>query len=534
MKKLICLCLVLCLSLFIGCGLLRGKDGPTGGGSAAAAGSAARFDEEEGDTLFQYLSAYKQSADLSNLTPRGLPPESPKTGPANDWGGDPVPYVNPLGSQALYDGGVDYNPDGEMHYTYLEDSTETSRTVHGQKWSLGFTPGEGDHEGDPFPFLRDYAAKLGAEFLPAVSEDVMIFIVREQDARHFCTVTATAGGIGLEIIKQRVFEVNKAYTITPDMYDDAGEFHFIADLPGAKFTRIHCGLPDGGLWLLGEGESENSSIRWNCYYITDLYTDQHKQYTLYDFPQDPGLYEFILSAPNDYEVPSTFTIEFRETEYVLPGYKPGGLGALVVKNTPPVNVFVVSQKSITLDDKINGRSCYCDYTPNDYSDIPLYGVPNGDDIWFNLPAGYYTIIEEPGDTRWSRSNAQLIPVSAGEQTTVTLPDSWKAASEALYEGSDDRELTGSIEIGRMTDKAQTAELALSVSDPYDRDVFPTRENTKITEGGKEVKITDIRREIAPCSIALVIDSSGSMEDDMNRCRGPNLACTKGKRSLAKP
>ncbi|NLY24137.1 MAG: VWA domain-containing protein, partial [Bacteroidales bacterium] len=51
--------------------------------------------------------------------------------------------------------------------------------------------------------------------------------------------------------------------------------------------------------------------------------------------------------------------------------------------------------------------------------------------------------------------------------------------------------------------------------PKERDIFPTKENTVITEGGMQVNIVDIQRRIAPCSVSLVIDSSGSMKKDMD-------------------
>ena len=519
MKKLISLllCLCLCLNLFSGCGLLekvgplRKKDDP------AKTGSSARFEEEEGNTLFQYLNVYKQTADLSGLTPRGLKPETPQTGPADDWSDVPVPFVNPLGSKGLYSS-TEYRPDSDMTYSYLVDSEEMSRSIKGEYWSLRLDEGEGDI----YPFLREYAEKLGAEFLPTPSDDDIVFTVREKDALHFCKVTASESSISsiyVYIIKQRILDVNKAYTITRDMYDSQewnGEYRFLVDMPGTKFTRIHCGLPEGEAMLTCNNESENGSVRWTCSnYEARLNAVEYKQYTLYDFPQDPGLYEFILRGLNSDKPPASFTIEFRETEYDLPGYKPGGLGALVVKNAPQGRVFALPQRYINLRDKINGHAY-------EYDLCPAYGVPSGDDMWFNLPAGYYAIVEEGASDAGGRSYAQMIPVSAGEQTTVTLPDSWKLASEALAVGNDDREITGSIKISEMTDKTKTAELALTVSDPYDRDVFPTKENTKITEGGKEVKIVDIKREIAPCSVALVIDSSGSMKDDMK----PTLAAAK--------
>jgi Mg-chelatase subunit ChlD len=53
-----------------------------------------------------------------------------------------------------------------------------------------------------------------------------------------------------------------------------------------------------------------------------------------------------------------------------------------------------------------------------------------------------------------------------------------------------------------------------VEDPQNRDVFPDKNNTVITESGKQVEILDISRQIAPPSVVLVLDSSGSMGSHM--------------------
>lgn len=115
---------------------------------------------------------------------------------------------------------------------------------------------------------------------------------------------------------------------------------------------------------------------------------------------------------------------------------------------------------------------------------------------------------------YGSTRTQLVPVSSGEQTTVTLPESLKSANTRLNSMADTGELTGGIAIVDSKDKTATAEVSISVSDPLDRDINPTKENTVIYEGSSEVDVTDIKRVVAPCSIALVIDSSGSMKNDM--------------------
>ena len=72
----------------------------------------------------------------------------------------------------------------------------------------------------------------------------------------------------------------------------------------------------------------------------------------------------------------------------------------------------------------------------------------------------------------------------------------------------------SIELVETKDLGTTASISMLINDPLKRDVFPTKDNTTITEGGKKVEITDITRQITPPSIVLVLDSSGSMGNQM--------------------
>ena len=49
----------------------------------------------------------------------------------------------------------------------------------------------------------------------------------------------------MEIVRREVYQVNKEYKITPDMFNQHGEYHFLVELPGKKFTNLNVGLPDG-------------------------------------------------------------------------------------------------------------------------------------------------------------------------------------------------------------------------------------------------------------------------------------------------
>jgi len=358
--------LLACCLVFSGCSnvviaritenLRKYKQGSshTGGGLT----DWADFGEAPENSFYSFLSEYKQSANLSGLTPLGLKPETPQTGPANDWGDTPIPLINPLGSKALYNG-VYHRNIGEggasVSFTYLEGFSEVSKTIDGEKWELKIHT----NGGDVLPFLREYAEKLGAEFYTTTSDGEMAFCVRQPEAYYWCTAVYSerASEVQVDMVKARVFTMNKAYKITKDMYDEQDTFEFLVDMPGKKFTQILCDVPDGGLWLEINQMVESDSMKAEI--VSDrmmMFSQEYTHYTLYNCPQDAGLYRVSLQPGyEDYKsLPSEFTITFHETEYDLPGYKPGGIGELVVKNVPSGRVRAVTQKSVRIDNKLTG------------------------------------------------------------------------------------------------------------------------------------------------------------------------------------
>ena len=460
---------------------------------------AASAIEPEKPAFTDWITDHQKKTENSNLTPRGLPSETPETGEALDWK-IPVPEINPLGAQKLYNLGSGYKEAGDMKLVYLDNLTEVTKVLSGQAWSLSFKT----QNGDVLPFLKEYARKIGGELFSASYDDSFVFRVTRQGSVWWCDVNArTRDRIDLRVLRQKILALNEELKITKNMFGRNGAFHFLADIPGRKFLLLQCRLANGGIRLRADNDSSTRDGMTLIRYMKYLNSAEYPEYTLYDFPQDPGLYEFSVDRQGA-SLPDEVTIRLTETSYDLPGYKSGGMGTLIVKNVPMGKVYATPQSFVDL--RREGKSLGGGVSRE-------YGAACGTDVTFLLPAGYYTVGSEL-KSEFREAKTQLVPVSAGEKTTVRLPEAWGAANRALMARGDDRELTGEILINGKKDLIQTAEIALSVSDPKERDVFPTRENTVITESGAPVEIKDIRREIAPCSIALAIDSSGSMIQDM--------------------
>lgn len=447
----------------------------------------------------EWFDQRRKQAAAAGLTPRGLVPEVPETGATGVWT-IPVPEINPLGAQKLYTKGASYKKAGGLKLSFLDNGAEIQKSLSGEGWTLSFAI----RQGDVLPFLTEYARKIGGEVLPGLSDDGFVFRVTKPDAVWWCDVSAEIRDrVDLRILRQPVLAINTEFKVTKGMFGSDGVFRCVATIPGRNFLLLECSLSNGGITLAANGDFNTRDgmtlIRFRKY--PDF--AEYPKYTYYDFPQDPGIYEITLEKRGN-ALPDEITLKLAETPHALPGYTSGGMGLLVVKDVPAGKVYATPQAFVDI------RQGGCSLSGGVTKD---FGAACGNDVTFRLPAGYYTV----GcalNTEFADAKTQLVPVSAGERTTVRFPESCVAANAALSARGDDRQVTGEIIFNSKKDLGQTAEIAVSVSDPRERDIFPTRENTVITESGAKTEILDIRREVVPCSIALAIDSSGSMKRDM--------------------
>lgn len=471
----------------------QGHKGIESAGSGKGQPQAVSTGESLRPAFGQWLDDQLANPAIGGLTPRGLPPEVPETGEVGAWN-IPVPEINPLGAQKLYTLGTGYSKANGIKLALQSNQAEIQKSLSGEVWTLSFSA----KKGDVLPFLKEYVQKIGGEVLPSRSEDGLVCRLLKPDAIWWCDVSVKAGGrVDMRVLRQMVLTMNEDLKITKSMFASDGSFHFLADVPGKKLTLLQCRLTNGAFRLRANNDFDTREGKTLIRYMKYLNAAEYGDYTLYDFPQDPGLYEFYIDKYGS-TMPDEIIIRLTETAHDLPGYRGSGLGELLVKNVPAGKVSVTPQNFVEIRQGVNLKAA---------------GVAAGNDVSFHVPAGYYTLVNELGN-EFREAKTQLVPVSEGERTVVRLPDSWKSANQALLARGDDREVTGEITVNGKKDLGATAEIALSVSDPRERDVFPTKENTVITESGARTGIIDIRREVAPCSVALVIDSSGSMKKDM--------------------
>ncbi len=527
MKKLICLVLTCCMmvSLFSACGRNKEEPAPTDGNVSASdgrspansgdgtgasdgmggSGGTAGGGSSPADGGSTFVDGFGLKYVDQKLTATGREKFTPETGPEGTWD-IPVPFINPLGSQKLYTGGTTFDAKSSNTIQYVANFIENRKRLYGDLWYLNVN----DVPGLPVDFLTDYAGKIGAEIYSSTYADRLIFKVRQPDAIWWCDATEKSGGFELRILKQKVFEVGKEYGFTGEELETVNndEVAFITESTGEKFQTLRIGLPSGKVRIFATDDREFGDSTSMYRYDITLDSKTSKNFILDDLPQGAALYGWHIAVWND-QKPSGLTFKVEES-YPLPTVKYGDdPGVLLVKGVPFGSVTAEPQRYVGIDIReANQRDLY-----GEQQGVEGILTPEGDTL-FTMPAGLWTIVNNAPYMNYGSTRAQLIPVNSGEMTTVTLPDSLMSANTRLNSMADDAELTGGISVEDTKDKTSTAELSIAVSDPLERDIEPTIENTVIYEGATKVMVTDIRRVVAPCSVALVIDSSGSMKKDI--------------------
>jgi len=423
--------------------------------------------------------------------------EGPKRGPVGVWD-IPVPEINPLGSQSLY-ASTSYDF-GEHNIKYIDNFIQSEKVVHGETWQLTVN----DDSGIPLEFLKDYVKELGGTIFSSAYGDRLTFTYsKDENSFWWGDATLNDNGYMLNVIREQRVPIGKEVKFsTTDIGEDAEPMiTFVAQPDGRRFISATITVPEGSLDLEIVSNSSTYSYDRSIYYERELSSIKTTRYVLDDLPQGPDALTWRFSwEPGN--APAEFTVKLEELGEI-PQIKYGDeLGALKVSGYTSGDVYVEPQEHVEYDsaEKLNLEG-----------DI----TPEGDQIFW-LPAGYWNVHLPSRSSGLDDTVTRLVPVSSGEMTVLNVPDSLSSAYSALsLRYAEPGEMTGGIEITEAKDEGTTATVSFIVNDPNDRDVFPDKNNTSIIEGGQEVEILDITRKIAPPSVVLVLDSSGSMGNLMS-------------------
>lgn len=430
-----------------------------------------------------------------NITETSGPkPKGPKTGPVGNWD-IPIPEINPLGSQNLYLS-TSHEEGASLDLKYIDNFAEVTKIIDGEMWTLEVE----DPSGIPLTFLREYAEKLGANLFSSQYGDRLTFnYKKDENSLWWGDARQTESGYTLHVVKELFIPVGKEVKFTPtSLGEDVESISFLTNSEGKRFQSATIKLPNGDLQLQITSEYSSALLKRSVDYRKELYSYKTNTFVLDNLPQGKDTLKWTITWE---EPPAEFSFLLEELGEI-PEVKMGDeLGALKVCGVPFGDVVVEPPQGVEVD-YIDGYSLEGDLTPE------------GDTLFW-LPAGLWNVVLLADGVGLEDSRARMIPVNAGETTLVTFPDSLKSAYANLNSiFAEPGNYTGGIEFVEAKDMGKTASISMLVHDPLQRDIYPTIENTVITEGGKPVKITDITRQVAPPSVVLVLDSSGSMGKQM--------------------
>ncbi len=437
--------------------------------------------------LFRRKDADKDGSKKTTANVKG-----PERGPVGVWD-IPVPEINPLGSQSLY-GSTGYSK-GSHDLKYIENFAENSKTVTGEVWTLQVA----DPSGIPLEFLKEYITELGANIYSNVYGDVLTFTYgKDEDSLWWGDARQDDSGYNLTVVKEPHVPAGKekkfSTAVSPD--EDEPSVTFVTQTDGKKFQSAEISVPDGALYLEISSYAKTGILTRTVDYRRELISSRSRSFVLDDLPQtsDPLIWSFRWE---DGQAPAEFTFKLNELGDI-PAIKQGDeLGMLKVCGVPSGNASVEPQNGV-------------EYEYGEEYSLEGDVTPEGDTVFW-LPAGYWNVLVPTETSGLYSCKARLVPVSAGQETVLTLPDSLSSSYTTLSQYfAEPGELTGRITITETKDEGATASISMMVEDPQNRDVFPNKQNTVITEGGQKAEILDITRQIAPPSIVLVLDSSGSM------------------------
>ncbi|MGE4283395.1 MAG: VWA domain-containing protein, partial [Clostridia bacterium] len=419
----------------------------------------------------------------------------PKTGPVGKWD-IPIPEINPLGAQKLYIS-TGYEA-GNHTLKYIDNFAEYERSVQGEVWELEVE----DKSTKPLAFLNDYAKTLEADLFSNQYGNRLTFsLKKDEESLWWGDAILSDSGYKLTVVKQLQIPAGKEKIFKPVKTEDEEQgISFTTRNGGKKFQSATIKIPEGVLSLEVTDYFSTGVVEKNITYTRELSAEKTTIFILDDLPQGEGNLVWNLVWESE-SMPKEISFLLEEVQDI-PVVKQGDeLGGLKVSGVPFGSVVVEPAKGVEI-------------THADGFDLEADITSEGDSLFW-LPAGYWNLVMTAEGAGLENSKTRLVPVSAGEMTEITLPNSLKSAYSNLNNiFASGEEVAGGIELQEIKDLSDKVSISMIVNDPKKRDIFPSKENTTITEGGKEVDIIDITRQIIPPSIVLVLDSSGSMAKDM--------------------
>lgn len=358
-----------------------------------------------------------------------------------------------------------------------------------------------------FGWLDKVLTELGAVRYSGTAVQSCYYLKTGKNSQCFINVLGDAQG-ATELSFFNNFVANKISTVTLEKSDfdngAEGKFVFCVNSLSGKARVVK-------VTINGEEDAAiNLALNFGATYDSNynrfekdfrLEAKRSREFVLDGIPPVDGLMYFTASAEGSFE---SIKIEFSSGEDI-PVIKFGAeLGMIVLKGVDSsLGAKLVSYGSgISFDNNLNSTV-----------------VDDFGNYVFTVPAGFYKLefANNPYADLDGRFFAQNIPVSAGEVTEVAVPVENQRIINELRKNlsySDVEKAEGNININAVSVKNTEGTVEIVVDDPLKRDIFPEVKDITITENGVKGSVTKIEREPQPVDVVLVLDTSGSMGDNM--------------------
>lgn len=454
----------------------------------------------EGNLSAPDLGGYGQPVSTAIGEP-GVDFNLPETGPANDW--DPIkePLINPLGSKVLY-GTTKHYPTGSRRYTfiYVDGINAVEEDLLGEGWQMTVR----DDRELSQDYLRWYADDIGAKLYDSLNSTV-VFRLQQGNELWWCQAIwkdPDSLAADITIIRQQILPIGETITVTKEDLDESGAYRFVTQAPTGDFISAKVDIEGDDRatgFVVAYQEITYGRLEREFSYRKTLAASECRSYSLDDIPQTDGILNWAIEFDRGSREPESITFTLNRTGSIKPFVMNDSLGCISIEGAAG-SAKATNQSAIT-DLKYTGGFSYSSISDGENRKL------------FYLPSGYYNIhVKLPGG---GYGGVRMVPVTGGETTQLILPEDMKSTYSAMEEFYGDFETNkGSIIVEDAKDLGETAKVTVLVNDPLKRDIFPELDDVTIYEGAVRAEVTEIIREPALSDIVLVIDTSGSMQQDM--------------------
>ena len=412
----------------------------------------------------------------------------------------PTPPMNPLGEEQQYTE-VSYILNDYIDFYYLDQQLyPQQRTSYGNLWRMTLPKTANPADPEHAFYMRDfkrYLKNLGGQIEGSSDGDLYFSIKDASGYQTWGHLSPQSDTYTLTLIKERALLLGTTMKINPDDFPD-GYVNFMTYADDALFNSAYVTLTEGQANL-----EVRQRLQYNAYvreqnYQTDFDSNIETRYQLNDLPLDGSDSVWRLSWD---DAPEGLEITLNSLGPLTPIRGSEDLGAVVISAKEAQSVAFFP----------DGQYAYIAHP--EYRGEPVVDRTEAGDFLVYLPSGHWRAeITPKGDSLVTKYGAQLIPVQPGYITQVEMPYLLERALAV-----DDTGLTANsgLKIGAVRDLGDRVAFDFSLIDSNVKGLLPQLDNTKVHESGQPAELISITSVKTPPSVALLIDSSGSMKGQMN-------------------